>query len=116
MCFMTDNHVQAIYKYVGKVYGKKYFTQEVIVRAFKNLTLEERNAFYAELVELKTCGMHNAFFGTGGKHFTRVRCLVFGKLVVTFVREKGNLNISSIVPAPKATVITSHMARNFVVL
>ena len=115
MSWSEENNIHAIFKYTSKVYGKKYFTQEVVVRAMKNLTLEERQAFFAELVELKACGMHNALIGKK----SRIRMLVFGKLVISFCRGgvKGNeLVISSIVPAPKTTVITKENARNFVML
>ena len=112
MSFFEDNHIHAVFTYASKVYGKKYFTQEVIVRATKNLTLEERKAFYAELTELKTCGMHNALFQKKGK----ARFLVFGKLVVNFHREKDSIIITSIVQAPKTITITEEHRRNFVLL
>ena len=115
MSWSEENHVHAIFKYASNVYGRKYFTQEVVVRAMKNLTADERKAFYAELVDLKTYGMHNALIGKKNK----LRMLVFGKLIISFCRggHGGNeLVISSIVPAPQNVVITKENARNFIAL
>ena len=114
MSFMEDNHIHAVYKYASKVYGHKLFTQEVIVRAVKNLTLDERFALYAELADLKASGMHKALFGKK----RGIRMLVFGKLVVSFGLEtkENHLIIKSIAPAPKSTIVTPENARNFVML
>lgn len=114
MSFMEDNHIHAVYKYASKVYGYKLFTQELIVRAVKNLTLEERAAFYAEIAELKASGMHMALFGKK----RGIRMLVFGKLVVGFGLDtkKNHLIIKSIVPAPQKLQGDVANARNFVML
>ena len=114
MSFMEDNHIHAVYTYASRVYSKKLFTQEVIVRAVKNLTLEERAAFYAELAELKTSGMHTALFGKK----RGIRMLVFGKLVVSFAldTQRNNLIIKSIVPAPQKLRGDVANARNFVMI